>query len=486
MSFISLWLNNLNGSIYALLLFIISCICVFYLFPKRSRVFILLLESLLFYSLVDLRFLALVVAQTLFSWAIGRYLGRELSKEKEVKEKAIKGSADIILWFGIIVIVIVLCFFKYFNFFAERMDLSLKVIMPLGISYYSFRQISYLVDIRKNKIDGNCSIINYASYVLFFPQMVSGPIARFKQIEDSFNKGIEFDNKLFGDGIKLVISGLFKKLVLADRMSAYVELIFGSYKFYPSISLWIAAVLYSLQLYLDFAGYSEIAIGTTKMFGLDCDMNFNRPYFALDMKDFWHRWHISLSTWLRDYIYFPLGGSRVSKLRSKLNVFAVFFICGLWHGSGLRYPVWGIYHGFWNVTSGVFSKKKDIAENKINPVIRSLRQILVFVIALFGWILFRANTFADAALYVVHMFDSISINYQTITASILPFTSDSTCVAYVLTLFIMLVFMFVVEYDNEYHVGRYNKLESFRIFLYVLFIIMFGVTGSGSFLYANY
>lgn len=480
MNFFSLWISSINENIYSLLLYVIVCVGVFYISPVKSRVYTLLFESVLFYAIVDVRFFILLATETFFTWIIGNKISLNIQKENN------KWSSRLTT-IGIGMVVFMLLIFKYFNFFMNMFhNDSLKLMMPLGISYYSFRQISYLADIRMKKIKAT-GFINYAAYILFFTQMVSGPIARFQNMKEKFETGLIYDSVLFQKGIMLIISGMFKKLVIADRMGTYVDVIFKSYMYYPSLALWIAAILYSLQLYCDFAGYSEIAAGVTNLFGIECVLNFKRPYLATDMKEFWHRWHISLSTWLRDYIYFPLGGSRVSKVRSKVNVMIVFFVCGLWHGSGICYPVWGLYHGFWNIVASSFSRKKGDFENRRqNHLAIAIKRLAVFVIAAFGWILFKSDSLKNAAGFISHMLIGLKFDYQTVVGTILPFTSDSTCIAYVFTLFIMTFLLFLSEIIAEKNEQFIDRIRYIRMFIMTLLIVLFGVTGTGSFLYANY
>ena len=317
---------------------------------------------------------------------------------------------------------------------------------------------------------------------MFFPHLLCGPIIRSEEMLEQLNKGITINCNLIIDGILLVINGLFKKKVIADNIGNYVNLIFNAPSDYPSIALWLSAFLYSIQLYCDFSGYSDIAIGITKMFSLNCSDNFNRPYLSQNMREFWSRWHISLSQWLRDYIYIPLGGNRTSKSRNFLNKIVTFSVCGIWHGEQLHYLVWGIYHGIINF---ITPKKNSTSLGAINnPIMRCLNTIFTFVIAMFGWIIFRANNIKESINYIMLMFSHLKISYNDIMKSILPFTSDYSCLSYCLTLFIMIILVYIKEIHEEKSTTHNVSTIWYGVFL--ICIMLFGSTGGSSFLYANY
>ncbi len=469
------WLEGIGSNVYCLLLYALLALIIYYLFPVKRRPAVLLAESFLFYWLCDAGFFILIAAETLFTWQIGRRISEMVKTEG--RGSAAKRSLRILLAAGIGMILLVLCFFKYEHFFAETVGFSAAtVMMPLGISYYSFREISYLADIYSGKRRAEESLLCYAAYVSFFPHMVSGPIARSEGFLERIREGLVWRPELASEGLYLVVSGLFKKVVIADRISPYVAAILAGYQDYPSIALWLALFLNAVYIYCDFAGYSEIAIGITKLYGIPCESNFRRPYLSSDMKEFWHRWHISLSSWLRDYVYIPLGGSRAGKLRTKCNVMIVFLLCGIWHGNTVTYLIWGAYHGMMNV----------LTKRKRSRIGRMLGTALVFVYSMFGWLLFRSDTLRMTGGYLLHLFWGFELSYGAITASILPFTLDNTCAAYLLTILLMLVFLAFMEMEDEYCPERAARRRAMRSGAMVLCILLLGVVGSGSFLYANY
>ena len=470
---------NLTGDVYAMLLFALLGIIVLYLTPVKGRVAVLLLESILFYALCDLRFLGLLLCETILTWFCG-------IKIEEQRSLSGNRKANLYTGLGIVSVVLILAVMKYAGFFESVFRFSsASVVMPLGISYYSFREISYLADIRKGKQSAERSFVRYAAYVMLFMHIVSGPIARSEGILKQFGDGIRWNERLACNGLCLVLSGMFKKLVIANRISSYVDTVFSSSSTSIGTSLWLAAVLYSIQLYCDFAGYSEIAVGLTNLCGLPCDMNFRQPYLAGSMQQFWRRWHISLSSWLRDYIYIPLGGNRKGKARKNLNVLIVFLVCGLWHGAGLNFVVWGLYHGVWNI---LWRDHKGSPEKHgfRHGLCELLSRIGVFLVAMFGWIVFRADTLSSAFVYLTRMLTQTSLSIASIEAAILPFTMDSSSVAYFLTIVIMTLVLLALEIEENYHVERFQRLANARNCVYLILILLFGIEGTGSFLYANF
>ena len=480
---------NLTGNVYAMLLFAVIGMIIFYLAPVGRRTVILLVESILFYALCDIRFLGLILLEAFVTWLCGRKVEENVPDRKAQADNSGEGTADgggrkadFYTALGIVSVASILGIFKYAGFFLGEFSFSAaEIVMPLGISYYSFREISYLADIRTGKRNSEKSFLFYSAYVLLFLHIVSGPIARSENILNQFHEGIYWNESMACEGLCLVLSGMFKKLVIANRISPYVDTIFSVYSSSTGLALWLAAILYSIELYCDFAGYSEIAVGLTRMYGLPCEMNFRQPYLSIDMQQFWRRWHISLSSWLKDYIYIPLGGNRKGNVRKWGNILAVFFVCGLWHGAGLKYIVWGLYHGVWNILwREGRTLKKHLGFNVV------FRQIGVFFVAMFGWIIFRAPDLSSALGYMAGMFTRTSINFASIEAAILPFTMDMSCVAYFLTIVIMTIVLLVLEQEENYHNERFQRLANVRNFVYLILILMFGIEGSGSFLYANF
>lgn len=439
-------------NLFTFLLFSIMIVFLYYRVPVQYKKQLLLIASLVFYGIWDLFFLPLLIGLIGISYYISFRINEETEADKRKK------------WMigGIGTIVITLIVFK-----------STAFHMPLGISYYSFKIISYIADVYAGKRDCEKKLINYAIYVSFFPQILSGPISRSKEFSGQLDyKGV-FDKTKFEKGICLILAGMFKKAVVAERLAVYVDAVFGNYQSYPGIALWLAAFLYSFQIYFDFAGYSEIAIGITCMLGIDTPDNFVHPYFAKNIQDFWDRWHISLSQWLRDYVYIPLGGNRKGNIRKKINILITFLVSGFWHGNGSGYLVWGMYHGVLNLLSE--KKSKDKFQGVCG-------QVLTFILVTFGWIFFRLEDAGEAIKYIMCMFTNMKINMQLIAEAILPFSNDYSCVS----LFITVMMFVIIEWFIEIREERRKPERTIRIVFYVLVIILFGTVGSSNFIYMNY
>lgn len=475
----------MQQSTYSILLYSVLSLFVFFICPKKIRKYILLFSSCVFYALCDIKFLGLIIIETFVTWIIGNKI---ISSDKE----GVRFKSKKFLIIGILFTLLILFIFKYFNFFIDCFNIRFAhIVLPLGISYFSFKIISYLVDVFTEKNEKETSLINYAIYIMFFPHLICGPIVRASSILNKLKEELVFNISLFCNGLMKVVLGLFMKVVIAERCGEYVDLIFNNPSDYPSLALILALCLYTIQLYCDFAGYSEIAVGLTKMFGFDCIDNFKRPYLSVDIRDFWRRWHISLSTWLRDYIYIPLGGNRCSKLRKWFNVFSVFIACGIWHGSSLHFVIWGAYHGLLN---NLTPKKRNVFNsNFVNSLFTVFRWFITMLLVMFGWLLFRADSLSFVALYIYQIFTKFSLSYQSISSSILPFTGDNSAPAYCLILFFMIVILFVKEFwdeRKEKDISNNNiSIENYSLIwtgILVVMIVLFGITGTGNFLYANF
>ncbi len=385
---------------------------------KLQNIF-LLIASYFFYGWWDYRFLALIAASTLVDYFIGKFLQKT---ENETQRK-------ILLILSLVFNLGLLGFFKYYNFFIEswinswanlgvEMHLSsLNIILPVGISFYTFQTLSYTIDVYRRKIEPTLNIINFSVFVAFFPQLVAGPIERAKHLLPQFSKKRIFKEERAISGIHLILWGLFKKIVIADSCAIYVNAIFNDYENMNSVTLLLGAFYFTFQIYGDFSGYSDIAIGTGRLFGFDLMRNFNFPYFSRNIAEFWRRWHISLSTWFRDYLYIPLGGSRGSKWQQVRNVFIIFLVSGFWHGANWTFVIWGGLHAlfFLPLLLGDQNRKhlNQVAENKLLPSFRELLQMLfTFGLTCFAWIFFRADSLGDAVNFIKRIFTDLNFGLQ--------------------------------------------------------------------------
>ena len=447
-------------------------LAVYYILPHKFRWGLLLLASVVFYASADWKMLALIGGSILVSYIAGL----KIEQAENEKQKKVWMAGCIIL------LVAILMLFKYFGFFADVVGNMLgatsfvfNLVMPLGISYYTFKIISYLVDIYTGKIDAEKHFGYYALYVSFFPQILCGPIERADHFIPQLKYGCKFEDKLAAEGLESIIIGLFKKLAIADRLALYVGTVFDAPTAYPGLASIMAVAFYTIQIYCDFSGYSDMAIGMAQMLGIRTRENFNYPYFSRSIKEFWSRWHISLSSWLRDYIYIPLGGNRKGKMRKHLNTLAVFLVSGIWHGSSLSFVFWGALHGFWNMIS---TPKKDD-----DPVWKQILQVLVTILGVaFTWIFFRAKDLATAFTMIKHMILGFGLSIDQITASLLPFTGDNTCAAYFLIICLLILFQAVFEWRRTRGKGTsYGWIAAM-----LAMTLLLGQFGSSSFLYGQF
>ena len=375
----------------------------------RLQNLFVVVASYVFYGWWDWRFLLLIAFTSFCSWGSGMLMIGASARKKKAVTVA-----------NIVINLLILAMFKYYNFFVTEFahlfhlssgGLLLKVILPIGISFYTFQALSYSIDVYHEKIAPTKDVIAFFAYVSFFPQLVAGPIERATNLLPQFEKNRVFDYETAVDGLRQILWGLFKKMVVADNCAIYVNEVFENYQAYGGSTLLLAAVLFAFQVYGDFSGYSDIAIGTSKLFGIRLMRNFNVPYFSRDIAEFWRRWHISLTTWFRDYLYIPLGGSRCSTAKTLRNTLIIFLVSGLWHGANWTFLAWGAYHALLFlplILTGNNRKYRDVvAESRILPSLKECGQMLLtFLLVVMGWILFRSESIGQAWEYVSGVFDS--------------------------------------------------------------------------------
>lgn len=368
---------------------------------------LLLAASYFFYGWWDWRFLGLILFSSLVDYIIG----------KKIPGTSSQNIKRLLLGISISLNLGLLFFFKYFNFFVQsfidsftlfgaQLDfVTINIILPVGISFYTFQTMSYTIDIYREKIEPSQNLIGFLTFISFFPQLVAGPIERASNLLPQFFKERKFNYEFAVSGVKIIIWGLFKKMVIADNASVIVDGIFQDYSNQSTGSLLIGMIFFAFQIYGDFSGYSDIAIGTSRLFGFDLMTNFKFPYLSKNISEFWKRWHISLSSWFRDYLYIPLGGSRNGKWRALVNVIIVFIISGIWHGANWTFLVWGSINGLLYLPVFILRKEKDeeftiISLKNIVPI------ILTFGMTCLAWVYFRSNTVYDANQYLVNLFAS--------------------------------------------------------------------------------
>lgn len=457
------------------LIFLPVCFVIYWFIVNRNlrlqNAFILI-ASYFFYGWWDYRFLALIAFSTLVDYFIG--LAIQKSTYQSNKRK--------FLIVSLVVNLGLLGFFKYYNFFVdswieafsslgyEMHASTLNIILPVGISFYTFQTLSYTIDVYRGKLQASRSFINFASYVAFFPQLVAGPIERATNLLPQFSKKRVFDEEQAISGINLILWGLFQKVVIADSCAPYVNSIFDNYENMNSLSLILGAVYFAFQIYGDFAGYSNIAIGTSRLLGFDLMRNFNYPYFSRDMAEFWRRWHISLSTWFRDYLYIPLGGSRGSKWMQLRNVMIIFMVSGFWHGANWTFLFWGFLHALFFLPVLLVNKNRknldQVAANRLFPSFKELFQMSsTFILACIAWVFFRAENIAEAFDYlkaVVLEFD-LDIQYLHIERYNIEM------------LLILFIFITIEWFHRQYEHPFTGKWKWIKITSVILMLLTLGV-----------
>lgn len=363
-----------------------------------ARNLLVIISSYVFYGWWDWRFLFLIAFSSLIDFIVGNQLYRAKAKSKRKK----------LLLISLLVNIGLLVYFKYFNFFIESFvgaftlfgaDLeisTLNIILPVGISFYTFQTLSYTIDIYRNQIKPTRDPLAFFAFVSFFPQLVAGPIERASHLLPQFFKVHHFNYKQIKSGLLLMGFGLFKKMVIADRAAILVNQVYNDPTNYHGYEVVLATICFAFQIYCDFSGYSDIAIGAGRTMGFDLMRNFDSPYFSKSITEFWRRWHISLSTWFRDYVYIPLGGSKQGKRKTYYNLFIVFVISGLWHGAAVTFIIWGAIHGVIIVLEKAYAEMRYNVLSKQKPIKAFLGGILTFFIVCVSWIFFRANSFKDA------------------------------------------------------------------------------------------
>ncbi len=397
------------------LYFLPIVVLVYFLSPHRFRWVWLLAASYYFYMCWEVKYALLIFASTVVDYFAGLRMERCGEKGQRRKYLVLSLVANLGLLF----------FFKYFNFFNGEVRQFLnhynvfygfegfeKILLPVGISFYTFQTLSYTIDVYRGERKAERHFGIFALYVSFFPQLVAGPIERSTRLMPQFFEQHDFDYDRVKSGVKLMLWGFFKKLVIADRLAAYVDAVYNNPTAYEGIPLIVATYFFAFQIYCDFSGYSDIAIGAARVMGFRLMDNFNRPYFAESISDFWKRWHISLSSWFRDYVYLPLGGNRVAPGKWCFNILVVFLLSGLWHGANWTFLAWGLMHGCYLLVGRTTSQfRLRLVEGtgltKLPRAHRVLKTFVTFHLVLLAWILFRANTMSDAAYVIGHLFTGI-------------------------------------------------------------------------------
>ena len=437
---------------------------------------LIVLASYIFYGWWDWRFLSLI----LFSTLVDYFVGVRLSKEKNTSKR------KILLWLSILVNLGFLGFFKYYNFFLDNFisafsffgteinGNSLNIILPVGISFYTFQTLSYTIDVYKKKLKPAKNFISFAAFVSFFPQLVAGPIERATNLLPQFYKKRTFVYEKAVDGLRQILWGLFKKIVIADNCAQFANEIFNNSDDYSGSTLILGAIFFTFQIYGDFSGYSDIAIGTSRLFGFNLKQNFAFPYFSRDIAEFWRRWHISLSTWFRDYLYIPLGGSRGGLWMKIRNTFIRFIVSGFWHGANWTFIVWGALNALYFLPLLLLNKNRantnNVAQDRYLPTIREFFKITItFSLTVLAWVVFRADNISHAINYLTTIFSESLIS--------LPSFPQMKLAFYTLLLIGLFLLIEWLGRDKQYAIENINSIKSkylrYCFYFGIVFLIMF-------------
>ena len=453
---------------------------VYWIIPAKYRWGVLLISSYYFYMSWNIKYVTLILTTTLVSYGAALLMERTESRRK----KKLCLTSALLISFGI------LFFFKYFNFLSKSVtdvlqsfaipvgQATLNLMLPVGISFYTFQTLSYVIDVYRGEVKACRHFGKYATFISFFPQLVAGPIERTKNLLPQIEGEHTFHTDKAIDGSKLIAWGFFKKIAIADTVAVYVDTVYNAAQTFTGFPLLLATALFTFQIYCDFSGYSDIAVGTAKLLDIDLMTNFKSPYFASSVREFWSRWHISLSTWFRDYLYIPLGGNRRGAWRTRWNLLLTFLVSGLWHGANWTYVLWGGIHGL-----------GQILERELNRMLHRdprkkswLRTGLTFLFVSLTWIFFRANTISDAFYVLTHLLDGITSpiaylrdGYQAFQiAGMIQSSGLKTLIACMACILILLLYDYLEQTGSVWkRIGALKKPVRYALYFLLLFVILY-------------
>lgn len=437
-------------------LFFLVLLTIIYFIDKKSntskvRNIVLLIASLLYYLLIDYKYFLLFICIIFVTYSIGL-------KAKDNKK---------VITIGVTLLVLLLTFFKYNNFFISNVlnNDFIRIIMPVGISFYIFKAISYMVDVYRGKYECERNFVKVALYLSLFTEVVSGPISRFNDLSKQFDNNTKLGVKYFAEGVQVFVIGLFKKVVVADNLSVFVNEVYRAPRAYSSLTVLLCIVGYAVYIYMDFSGYSDMSIGCSKMLGYDIKKNFNCPYISKNITEFWKRWHISLSNWIMDYIYIPLGGNRKGKTRQYINLVLTMFIAGLWHGSSYMFAIWGFINGLALAIQKRFFKKDTI-----------LTIITNYVFILISWITFKASDINNFLDVLNQLWFKTGISYI------------STWALFGIFVVILDIILSIKNNKEEYYpIQDLTTIKGLVIFFLIIGLTLgLGYTGANPFVYSNF
>ena len=456
-----------NSTIFFIFLGVI--LPIFYALPtKKSKNIHLLISSYIFYGYWDWRFCFLLLLSTIIDYFVGIKIFESENNKKRKKLLLISLFSNL----GI------LGFFKYFNFFIDSFDslinsfggsldfVHLNIILPVGISFYTFQTLSYTIDIYRKKLDPTTNFIDFALFVSFFPQLVAGPIERAKHLLPQLDRKLSPTKNQIAEGIELIVYGLFKKILIGDAIGRIADNIFAYQEYYSSLDLLLALILFSIQIYVDFSGYSNIARGTAKLLGVEIMINFEQPYLSRNITEFWRRWHISLSSWLKDYLYISLGGNRDGKIRTYLNLMITMLLGGLWHGASWNFVIWGGLHGLYLSVHKAFLRGEKISNDRIEKkhIFGDVFYIfLTYILVLITWLFFRIDSFSASYDIILKFF---KFSTSSISLRLLKIT-----MAFIGTSFLLDIVEYKFNLQNIFRLIK-SPIIAYSIIVPIFFIIL--------------
>lgn len=492
------------------LIFLPIVILIYYLIPKNKyRNLFLLIVSYVFYGCWIPKYLVLILGTTGLTYLTSLLINRVNNTK----------SRKIFLAFGIAINLLILFIFKYSNFFIEnindvfeflnmnfRFNETFSIMLPVGISFYTFQSIGYCIDVYRRDVKCEKNFITYALFVSFFPQLVAGPIERSKNLLNQFYEKHSFSYPDAVYGMRYILTGMFRKVVVADVLAIFVNGVYNNVYQYNGLTLIVATILFAIQIYCDFSGYSMIAVGSAKLLGFNLMKNFDSPYFSSSISEFWSRWHISLSTWFKDYIYIPLGGNKKGFKRKLINLTIVFLVSGLWHGAAWTFVIWGILHAVYRVVEEVYKRCVESMKFKYNILYKYhkiLKIFFTFILVCFAWIFFRANNINNAIYIIKNLFDSFSI--ELLITNFTNIVTNTFFYSKTLRMFLLFVITFsllhlfiedYMQYKKKCNISNiYDKLKWYRYIDYflltVIIIVVFAFMNSiygqtGQFIYFQF
>jgi alginate O-acetyltransferase complex protein AlgI len=482
----------LFNSLHFLIFFPIVVI-TYYLVPHKFRWILLLSASYYFYMVWNPIYVILILVSTFINY----YLSILIYKTPKKVHKKLYLAFSIIFSLGMLFL------FKYFDLFitsfnqltSNNFDL-LYLILPMGISFYTFQTLSYTIDVFRGDREPEYHIGYFSLYVIYFPQLVAGPIERSDKLIPELRTKVTYDSSQIIEGLKKMTWGFFKKMVIADNLAIAVNHVYSDVEAHTGLTLLLATIFFAFQIFADFSGYSDIAIGASKVMGIDLMENFKRPYFSTSLKEFWSRWHISLSTWFRDYVYIPLGGSKKGKVRTYINTFIVFLLSGLWHGASWMFVVWGAAHGVYLIIERLIGKTTNQLWTKLkldNSILKWIvRWSITMMFVLFTWVFFRSENFSDSIYIISKIFNDV-ISLQILQNIFISISSTNIGLIRLIVVFVSIILLELnhlleERFETDYfRIGnKYVLFKWFKYYFIIFWILIFAAIGQSEFIYFQF